>query len=71
VAGEEIPLGARIVAVVDAYDAMTTDSPYRAAMPHERAAEILRGGAGSQWDPRIVQAFLSALASEQTARRAA
>jgi putative nucleotidyltransferase with HDIG domain len=57
-AGELIPLGARIAAVSDAYDAMTTDRPYRRGMSHDRAVTILREGAGSQWDPAIVQAFL-------------
>ncbi len=52
--GERIPLGARIVAVIDAFDAMTTDRPYRAAMPHEAAAAILKDGAGRQWDPTVV-----------------
>lgn len=61
IAGERIPLGARIVAVVDAYDAMTSDRPYRKAMSQEEAEAILRDGAGSQWDPRIVEKFLSAL----------
>ena len=52
---------ARIVSVVDAYDAMTGDRPYRKAMSHEEAAAILCDGTGSQWDPEIVDAFLSAL----------
>ena len=50
--GEKIPMGARIVAVVDAYDAMTTDRPYREAMPLGRSVAILRDGAGRQWDPQ-------------------
>ena len=58
VKGERIPLGARIVAVIDAYDAMTTDRPYRDAMPLQAATEILRDGAGQQWDPRVVSVFL-------------
>ena len=56
--GEKIPLGARIVAVVDAYDAMTTDRPYREAMPLDEVSSILRDGAGRQWDPRIVESFI-------------
>lgn len=59
-AGEKIPLGARIASVVDAFDAMTTDRPYREAMSDEEAIETLRAGAGTQWDPRIVDAFLGA-----------
>ena len=53
----DIPLGARIVAVSDAWDAMTSDRPYRAARPMDEAFGILRGGAGSQWDPAVVEAF--------------
>lgn len=59
--GDHIPLGARIVAVIDAFDAMTTDRPYRDAMPHEAAMDILRDGAGRQWDPRIVQVLVETL----------
>jgi HD-GYP domain-containing protein (c-di-GMP phosphodiesterase class II) len=57
--GEEIPLDARIMAVADAYDAMTSDRAYRRGMQHEQAAEILRAGAGSQWDPKVVEAFFN------------
>jgi HD-GYP domain-containing protein (c-di-GMP phosphodiesterase class II) len=57
-AGEKIPLGARIVSVVDAYDAMTSDRPYRNAMPLEEATAILQDGAGRQWDPRVVRTLL-------------
>lgn len=57
-AGEEIPLGARILAVADAFDAMTTDRAYRNALPLTRVLDIFRQGAGSQWDPQIVCAFL-------------
>ncbi len=56
--GDEIPLEARILAVVDSYDAMTSERPYRAAMPHEKAAEELRRCAGTQFDERCVDAFL-------------
>ena len=56
---EEIPLGARILAVADAFDAMTSDRPYRAGMPVDRAIGILTDGAGRQWDADIVAAFLS------------
>ncbi len=57
--GEEIPLGARIFAVADTLDAMTSDRPYRRALPYAAArAEILRES-GRQFDPRMVQAFLS------------
>ena len=59
--GERIPLGARIVAVIDAFDAMTTDRPYRAAMPFEAASAILKDGAGRQWDPTVVSMFTERL----------
>lgn len=54
----EIPLDGRILAVADAYDAMTSDRAYRTGMPHEKAMEILRGGAGTQWDAEAIEAFL-------------
>ncbi|WP_218932481.1 HD-GYP domain-containing protein [Adhaeretor mobilis] len=56
--GHDIPLDARIMAVADAYDAMTSDRAYRAGMPHEKAVGILTDGAGTQWDPEIVSSFL-------------
>ncbi len=58
--GEEAPLPARIMAVADAYSAMTTDRPYRKGMEPARALAILENGAGTQWDPVCVRAFLSA-----------
>jgi len=57
-AGEAIPLGARIVAVVDAFDAMTSDRPYRAALTVAEAMRRITEGAGSHWEPRIAAAFL-------------
>ena len=57
--GEEIPLSARIFAVVDAWDAMTHDRPYRKALSEEEAVEELRRNAGRQFDPRVVEAFLA------------
>ncbi len=62
-AGEQIPLGARILAVADAYDAMTSDRPYRKAMSLEEAVRELRTHAGTQFDPRVVAAFISVLHS--------
>lgn len=56
--GEEIPLSARIFAVVDTYDAITSDRPYRAARPHSAAVEELGRVAGHQLDPAVVEAFL-------------
>lgn len=60
-AGEAIPLLARIISVVDAYDAMTTTRPYRVGMPVSRACEILEENRGPQWDARIVDCFLGLL----------
>ncbi len=57
-AGEEIPLGARIFAVADTFDAMTSDRPYRKALPYSRARQELIDFAGTQFDPRVVEAFL-------------
>jgi putative nucleotidyltransferase with HDIG domain len=59
--GEEIPLPARIVFVCDAYNAMTTDRPYRTALSHEDAVGELVGNAGTQFDPRVVGALLHVL----------
>jgi HD-GYP domain-containing protein (c-di-GMP phosphodiesterase class II) len=60
--GEAIPLPARIFAVVDAYDALTSDRPYREARPQEEAVAELRRGAGTYFDPRVVEAFVEMLA---------
>ncbi|MCL6106786.1 MAG: diguanylate cyclase [Actinobacteria bacterium] len=54
---DKIPLGARILSVADAYQAMTTDRPYRRALSPEQALDQLRLGAGTQFDPQIVDAF--------------
>jgi len=56
--GERIPIGARIVAVADSFDAMTTDRAYRPAFSRQEAMRRLRDGAGSQFDPRVVSCFL-------------
>jgi len=58
-AGAEIPLLARIVAIADAFDAMTSARPYRPAREESEALQILRREAGAQWDPALVLAFLS------------
>lgn len=57
--GEEIPLSARIFAVADSFDAMTSDRPYRKALATDRALEEIHAGAGSQFDPEVVRPFLS------------
>jgi HD-GYP domain-containing protein (c-di-GMP phosphodiesterase class II) len=60
--GEEIPLAARIVFVCDAYNAMTTNRPYRAALPQEQAIGELVENAGTQFDPEVVGALVKVLA---------
>jgi HD-GYP domain-containing protein (c-di-GMP phosphodiesterase class II) len=55
--GEAIPVSARILAVADGYDAMSSCRPYRTAMPEARVEAILKEGAGTQWDPQIIAAF--------------
>jgi putative two-component system response regulator len=60
-AGEAIPLRARIMAVADAYDAMTSDRPYRQGFSPERAQATLREGMGRQWDPALIERFLELL----------
>ncbi len=57
--GEEIPLGARVFAVADAFDAMTSDRPYRKALSFAAAIERIRSESGRQFDPEIVRAFLT------------
>lgn len=57
--GEDIPFGARVIAVADGFDAMTSDRPYRKGMPHQKAASILTDGRGTQWDSAIVDAFVT------------
>jgi len=59
--GENIPLGARILAVADAYDAMKSDRPYRKALTEETAIRELRQGGGTQFEPKIVEVFLEIL----------
>jgi HD-GYP domain-containing protein (c-di-GMP phosphodiesterase class II) len=60
--GEEIPLGARIIFVCDSWHAMTSDRPYRTALPEAEAIRRLREGAGSQFDPAVVEAFCDIMA---------
>jgi HD-GYP domain-containing protein (c-di-GMP phosphodiesterase class II) len=58
-AGEAIPLQARVLAVADSCDAMTAERPYRPALPPSRIDAVMQDGAGSQWDPRIVAGFMA------------
>jgi HD-GYP domain-containing protein (c-di-GMP phosphodiesterase class II) len=62
-AGDEIPLGARIVAVCDAYEAMVSDRPYRPALSPDLAVDELRAHAGTQFDPKVVEVFTAALSA--------
>jgi HD-GYP domain-containing protein (c-di-GMP phosphodiesterase class II) len=60
-AGDQIPLGARIIAVADTYDALTTNRPYRDALSVATAVQILQAGAGQQWDPNVIGALVACL----------
>jgi len=68
--GEAIPLGARLIAVADAWDAMTSSRPYRTALPRTEAECRLAQGAGTQWDPTVESAFLRLLEQDRAAWRA-
>jgi putative nucleotidyltransferase with HDIG domain len=68
-AGEQISLHARIVAVADAFDALTSDRPYRKGVPQEKAIEILKENSGTQFDPKVVEALIT-LASRLKSRSA-
>lgn len=63
--GPEVPLDARIIAVADAFEAMTSDRAYRPAMPKEEAIRRLQECCGSQFDPQVVQALIRALEAEE------
>ena len=63
--GVDIPIEASIVAVCDAFDAMTTDRPYRQALTEEKAITVLQDGAARQWDGQIVAAFISQLREDR------
>lgn len=56
--GEDIPLEARVIAIADFYDAITTDRPYRKGLSHEDAIEEIRSRSGTDFDPKIVEVFL-------------
>ena len=64
-AGEQIPLGARILAVADSFEAMMSDRPYRKALPVAEAVRELELNAGRQFDPVVVKAFMAAVAEEE------
>lgn len=56
--GEQIPLSARLVAIADVYDALSSKRSYKAAFPHERCVEIIASESGGQFDPRLIEVFL-------------
>jgi HD-GYP domain-containing protein (c-di-GMP phosphodiesterase class II) len=62
--GQDIPIGARVIALADVYQALTSDRPYRKGYSKEEAVKIIQDGAGSQFDPEIVKVFLKILESE-------
>jgi len=62
--GEEIPLAARLFAVVDVYDALTSDRPYRPAWPRQKTLEHIRQLSGSHFDPQVVETFMELLAEQ-------
>ena len=63
--GDEIPVGARIIAVSDVYEALTSDRPYRKAYSREEAIRIVKSSSGTQFDPHVVDAFLKVLQQEK------
>jgi putative nucleotidyltransferase with HDIG domain len=56
--GGEIPIGARVLALADTYDALTSDRPYRRRLPHDRAVAIIQDGCGTVFDPELAEVFL-------------
>src|SRR4030042_1147772 len=69
--GEDIPIGARIITIADCYDTIISDRSYKKACPLEEALEELRRGRGTQFDAKLLDAFLNSLASAQPTRRTA
>ncbi|MFA6451122.1 MAG: HD domain-containing phosphohydrolase, partial [bacterium] len=62
--GDDIPLLSRIIHIADAYDAMTSDRPYRRALTHDLAVQEIRKHSGSQFDPNVVDSFLHVFEKE-------
>jgi signal transduction histidine kinase len=69
IAGQKIPLFGRIIAVADAFDAMTSDRPYRNGMSHEKALSILEEGKGTQWDPYFASLFIDEWRRQQNLQK--
>ena len=65
--GDEIPVGARVLAIADCYDALTSDRPYRRALDHETAIAMIHARRGSMFDPRLTDAFLQIVSRLQPA----
>jgi HD-GYP domain-containing protein (c-di-GMP phosphodiesterase class II) len=57
ISGNDIPLGSRLIMIADTYDAICSTRPYRKALPKEAALEVIREGAGTQFDPNLVPVF--------------
>lgn len=66
--GEQIPRGARVLAVADVYDALTSNRPYRSAWSQESAIEYIQSRAGTQFDPQVVDAFMAVVATDVAAQ---
>jgi putative two-component system response regulator len=58
IVGDKIPIGARIVSIVDTFDALTHERPYKAAWPADKALDVIREGAGTKYDPRLAELFI-------------
>lgn len=67
--GEDIPIFGRILAVVDVFEAVTSERPYRHPMPEEEALRLLASGSGSQFDPQVFNAFMNARSDGQITRQ--
>jgi putative nucleotidyltransferase with HDIG domain len=65
IAGDQIPISARCLAIADVYDAMTTDRPYRRAVPQESALKQIRDGEGTQFDPQLAELFIRIVSSRE------
>ncbi len=68
-AGDEIPLGSRLISIADSYDAMTSDRPFRQAMSRDEALTTLRKGSGTQWDPSLVELFIACVSQSKPQTR--
>jgi HD-GYP domain-containing protein (c-di-GMP phosphodiesterase class II) len=67
--GEEIPIGARIISVADAYQALSSDRPYRKAFPPDKVVKILKEESGTKYDPSVIKVFLKVLSETEERSR--